>query len=153
MITCKCVYLSVFRFMKNAMRLESSRDRKPPSHKILIWYMYKHPYKTHDLANGEDVGHSSPNMKEFLTLEEMFMYARLRFMQLTRILGCDGAYSCDIFHFACAEIQRLTNQSEPNVFCHAVWCNKGEMSWQLKMYNAVRKCDAHTPGRISHKCN
>lgn len=67
--------------------------------------MYKHPYKTHDLANSGDTGRISANMKDFLTLEEVFMCALLRFMPLTRILKCHGAYSSDIFHFACAEIQ------------------------------------------------
>lgn len=90
--------------------------------------MYKHPYKTHDLAKSGDMGHVSANMKEFRPLEEMFTYALFRFMPLTRIWRCNGAYSSDIFHFARAEMQRLQNQSEPNVFCHAVCRNKGETS-------------------------
>lgn len=47
------------------MRLKSSGDKKPPSHKILIWYMYKHPYKACDLASSEDRGHMAANMKDF----------------------------------------------------------------------------------------
>lgn len=39
----------------------------PSSYKIFIPYMHKRPYKTYDLANSEDTGHISANMKDFLT--------------------------------------------------------------------------------------